>query len=260
MRCLSKRIETIIIRSTDMPHLALVSSNRMVERTCAGHMTHDLRNLLATVGLHLETLERLAGPHGAKAASGAQALIGKAAGLCNTMLAAEAGADGRPRRSGVDVGQVARDIVALLQPTAPQGFAVEIESQGGVALADPNAVFRILFNLISNAVTVARTTGKLTRLGISIAREAQTVVVGLTDNGPGLPVAVRKHLFRPQPGSSAGHGHGLAIVRDLVDRNGGTITLTPTRKGTAFVLTLPALAAMVQESPLTRSLGQRAAR
>jgi signal transduction histidine kinase len=242
-----------------MAHLALVSSNRMVERSSAGSMAHDLRNLLATVGLHLETLGRLAGPHGAKAASSTQALIGKAATLCSAVLAAEAGPDRSPRRSGVDVSQVVRDVAALLQPTAPQDFAVDVESIGSViALADPTAVFRVLFNLISNAVTVARA-GKLTKLSMSIAREAQTVVIRLTDNGPGLPAAVRKHLFRAPP-ASAGHGHGLAIVRELMERNGGTITLASARKGTTFVLTLPALAAVVAESPLTRSLGQRAAR
>src|SRR5262245_10937822 len=243
-----------------MAHLALVSSNGMVERTPAGHMAHDLRNLLATIGLHLETLQRLAGPHGSKAASSAQALIGKAATLCNTVLASDGDAAGRPRRSGVDVSQVVREVVALLQPIAPKDFAVETDSTGSViALADPHAVFRILFTLVSNAVTVARA-GKLTRLSISIGREAQSVVIRLADNGPGLPAAVRKHLFRPRPGSSD-HGHGLAIVRDLAERNGGTITLESTRKGAAFVLTLPALATMVApESPLTRSLGQRAAR
>src|SRR5262245_44573914 len=243
-----------------MSHLALVASNRMVERTSAGHMAHDLRNLLTTVGLHLETLQRLAGPHGSKAACSAQALIGKAATLCSAVLAAEGATDGRPRRGGVDVSQVARDVAALLRPTAPPDFAIEIDSEnGGIALADPNAVFRILFNLVGNAVAVARS-GKLTKLSIAIAREAQTVIVRLTDNGPGLPAAVRKNLFRSPPATSA-HGHGLAIVRELVERNGGTIALMPARKGAAFTVTLPALAAMVvAESPLTRSLGQRAAR
>jgi len=45
-------------------------------------MAHDLRNLLATVALHLETLQRLSGPSGAKAADAAHALLTRGATLC----------------------------------------------------------------------------------------------------------------------------------------------------------------------------------
>src|SRR5262245_58617521 len=90
----------------------------------AGHLAHDLRNVLTTVGLHLETLERLAGAHGAKPASAGHALLAKAAALCNALLASESEAESR--RTAVDMAQVARDVVALLKPTAPDGFAVDI--------------------------------------------------------------------------------------------------------------------------------------
>ena len=53
-----------------MPQLALVSSSQAFGRPAA-HTTHDLRNLLTTIGLHLETLQRLSGPTGAKAADAA---------------------------------------------------------------------------------------------------------------------------------------------------------------------------------------------
>ena len=53
---------------------------------------HDLRNLLATVGLHLETLQRLSGPSGAKAANAAHALLTRGAALCNDALDSTAGA------------------------------------------------------------------------------------------------------------------------------------------------------------------------
>jgi len=49
-------------------------------------LAHDLRNLLALVGLHVETLRRLSGPSGSAAADAVQALLTRGATLCNKAL------------------------------------------------------------------------------------------------------------------------------------------------------------------------------
>jgi signal transduction histidine kinase len=245
-----------------MSHLSLVPATQSTERHAAPHpgaaqMAHDIRNALTTIGLHLETLERLAGTAGAKAAGAGHALVAKAATLCNLAIENETGSAGRSRRTAVDMAHVARDVVGLIEAAMPAGLEVEIESDGRVmALADPNAAFRILFNLVNNAVTVARANAKLRKLNISITRDGTTVAVRIADDGPGLPAAVRKALFKPV--AQAASGQGLAIVRELVERSGGAIRLEPTAKGATFVMTLPAFASMlVRESPVTRSLGRR---
>jgi signal transduction histidine kinase len=237
-----------------MSHLALVSTNR-----APAHVAHDLRNLLATIALHLETLERLAGPHGAKAAGAAHVLTGKAAALCNAAIDS-ASADSRMRRRGVDAAQLVRQIVDLVRPAAPADLSIDIQSDGTTTvLAEPTEAFRIVFNLVSNAVTVARETARISRIAVSIARLGSTVSIRIADDGPGLPAAVRTNLFRTP--KSARSGHGLAIARELAERNGGTLSYDPTPQGTAFLVTLPAFAAtLVENGPVTRSLGQRIAR
>src|SRR6516162_5190529 len=57
-----------------MSQLVVASNNPALSCPLRAHVAHDLRNLLATVGLHLETLQRLSGPSGAKAANAANAL------------------------------------------------------------------------------------------------------------------------------------------------------------------------------------------
>ena len=64
---------------------------------------HDIRNLLATIGLHLDSLARLSGPHGTKAANAAHALIARAGGMCNEAVVAAGAADGRRRRHPFDI-------------------------------------------------------------------------------------------------------------------------------------------------------------
>jgi two-component system, sensor histidine kinase and response regulator len=262
-----------------MSHLALVAAatpNRASEtHSLAAHnlaaydlVAHDLRNLLATIGLHLETLARLAGPSGAKAADAAQALLGRGAALCNCALERAANTDIRARRRGVDPAQIARQIADLLGPAAPKSFGFRIDQEGtACVLADPDEMFRILFNLISNAVGVAqRKPGALTTVTVRIRTEGANVTTHISDDGPGLPAPVRARLFAPAVRGSQSskdrhthrhtHGYGLAIARELTERNGGTLTLDTAAKGAAFALTLPALLAVL---PQDRSLGRRAA-
>jgi signal transduction histidine kinase len=248
-----------------MSHLALVPAAPEKHAPASHHLAahdlvaHDLRNLLATVGLHLETLQRLAGPAGAKAANAAHALLDRGATLCNSALERAATADIRARRRGVDLAQIARQIADLLGPIAPKGFAFKIGQEGtGCVLADPDEIFRILFNLMSNAVAVAQgKPGALTTLIVQVRTEGASVTTHLSDDGPGLPTSVRAKLFsapsRRSPSSQ--HGYGLAIARELTERNGGTLALVAAAKGASFALTLPALLSVL---PQDRSLGRRA--
>src|SRR3954470_15851051 len=136
-----------------------------------GSMAHDLRNLLATVALHLETLQRLSGPSGAKAAEAAHALLTRGATLCNAVLDRTTNGDGRVRRKCLDPRQVARQIADLLAPTAPKDFSFDIEQGAATCvLADPDDLFRVLFNLMRNAVAVAnREPGSLKTVTVRVS-------------------------------------------------------------------------------------------
>ena len=138
-----------------MPQFTVLSSQAARGFLPAAQVAHDLRNLLAILGLHVETLQRLAGPGGAKAGAAAHALLERSAGSCNSAIDRATIGNGRPHRRGVDLLQSARQCADLLAPNAPEGFSFQIESGGPASvLADPDEVFRILFNLLSNAVAV----------------------------------------------------------------------------------------------------------
>src|SRR3974377_597447 len=87
---------------------------------------HDMRNILASIGLHLETLQRLSGPSGAKAADAAYVLLTRGTVLCNTALDASVNADNSTHRRRVDLVETARQIADLLAPGAPKGFSFNI--------------------------------------------------------------------------------------------------------------------------------------
>jgi hypothetical protein len=243
-----------------MAHLTVVSTNP----TCppSVHAAHDLRNIMASIGLHLETLQRLSGPSGAKAADAAYALLTRSVALCNRALDCTTNADNNARRRRVDLVQTARQIADLLAPSAPKEFSFDIgQNSAGCVLADPDDVFRILFNLMNNAVSVAR--GKanaIKSVTIRVTTEGTVVTMQVSDDGPGLPVYVQSRLFRTQSRRSRPprRGYGLAIARELAERNGGTLKLAPSARGASFELKLAALVSVLpQDGP--RSLGRRAA-
>jgi signal transduction histidine kinase len=60
-------------------------------------------------------------------------------------------------------------------------------------------MFRILFNLIHNAVGVARAVGTPRRIALALEQNAATVTLRVADDGPGLPDEVRKMAVPTQP-------------------------------------------------------------
>ena len=127
-------------------------------------------------------------------------------------------------------------------------------------LSDPDEAFRILYNLMNNAVAVAnRDAGSLRTVTIRADVEGPALTrCGSPTMVRGLPVDVRTKLFvrRAARASTPRHGYGLAIARELAEHNGGTLTLAPSTKGTTFVLKLPVLLTVLQGEP--RHLGRRA--
>ena len=72
---------------------------------------------------------------------------------------------------------------------------------------------------------------------------ADSLVLTLTDNGKGIPEAVKEHVFMPffttKP-RGEGTGLGLSVVRDMVTEAGGEIRIEcPATGGTAVLITLP---------------------
>jgi signal transduction histidine kinase len=112
--------------------------------------------------------------------------------------------------------------------------------------ADPDAVDRILKNLISNALKYSPATA---RVHVAADRDGPgTVRFTVRDAGPGIPPAALPHVFEPYyrapgaAGAAPGTGLGLAVVKALVEAHGGGIEVaSEVGYGTAISFTLPCI-------------------
>jgi two-component system OmpR family sensor kinase len=116
----------------------------------------------------------------------------------------------------------------------------------GTLSADPDAIAQALRNLIANAIEHTAAPGGLVRL-LVIPLAGERVCFVVEDDGPGIPVEQREHVFdrfhRTDPArdrASGGTGLGLAIVRAIVDAHGGSASVEePLAAGARMVLELP---------------------
>lgn len=111
-----------------------------------------------------------------------------------------------------------------------------IESDSVELDADFDQIFRILMNLIRNAIAAGSR-----RITIQGTTEGDVSVIDCRDNGPGLPESIQRCLFSEKsPVDSVGAGLGLSIAWELARNHGGDLTLLETGpQGTAFRLVLP---------------------
>lgn len=124
-------------------------------------------------------------------------------------------------------------------------FTVDIPEQGLPEIRGDRArLEQVLMNLVSNAIKYTPDGG---HVWLSARREGDGVQISVRDNGIGIPEADAPHVFerfyrvdKARSRESGGTGLGLPIAKEIVERHGGSITLTSVLgAGTSVTLYLP---------------------
>jgi signal transduction histidine kinase len=214
--------------------------------------SHELRTPLATLQATLELMqEDLRGPPGgpvdrpALEARAQAALLQthRLAGLATDLLDlnrvdGEVPLGAEPIELFEAAAMLRRDVADRL---AADGRSLEVAGAGPQhALADPAAVLRILFVLLDNACAYGAGTVR-----IHIRGDGGRALIRVTDEGPGLSITDREHVFERFQRGEAGRTHpgfglGLAIARGLAERMGGSLQAPLVASGACFELRLPA--------------------
>jgi signal transduction histidine kinase len=209
-------------------------------------IAHDLRTPLFTLRGSLEALERGVGDAGYLPRAQAKAahldrLVSDLFTFSRLEYAREAVAF-----EEVDVAALARRAAEDAEPiAAARGCAVHVRGvhSGLPVRGDPDALLRVLTNLLDNAIRHGHR-----RVVLGAYRENGAVHLEVADDGPGFAPEDLDHVFEPlfrsdraRAGRTGGTGLGLAIARRLARAHGGDVAAANDPGGGArATLTLPA--------------------
>jgi len=109
-------------------------------------------------------------------------------------------------------------------------------------LAEPVALEQIVHNLLMNALQALQEVPPADRqLEVALSSDTHLARLGISDNGPGIPVDVLSRIFEPFFTTRAnGLGLGLSLCETLATSMGGTLTArNQSLRGAVFCLSLP---------------------
>lgn len=153
-----------------------------------------------------------------------------------------------PERRAVSLNDVVETVLSLVSyPLRKDGIRIETDLDPSIppVVGDAHQLEQAVLNLLNNAHQALREAGIGGTIRVQTASPApDRVVLGVRDDGPGIPASLRARVFDPffttkQPGE--GTGLGLWLVYGTVQAHGGRIELdTGEGAGALFRITLPA--------------------
>ncbi|MFK8056390.1 MAG: ATP-binding protein [Saprospiraceae bacterium] len=170
--------------------------------------------------------------------SGATRLSAMVEGILNL---AKANHEDYSNYENIDLPTVVAEVADLIDPD--QHHIIDFEGDQRRMRSSLTAVKQVLMNLVSNAVKYHHLpAGKII---VSATKDEANYTIRVTDNGPGIAVDDQERIFEAfVTGKEAprvpGTGLGLALVRSLSNRLGGSLSLeSKVGEGSTFVVVLP---------------------
>jgi hypothetical protein len=163
----------------------------------------------------------------------------------------------------VPLRELVTEALPMLSPQCERlGVTLRSGTLDASAMADPTRLRQVLLNLLSNAIKYNRPGGSVVVEGLCQGSE---VLIRVSDTGQGLSAQQLEHLFEPfnrlgrENDSSEGTGIGLAIVKALVERMGGSVHVeSHAGQGSVFEVRLAAAVATGVEASAPLPTGRDA--
>jgi two-component system, sensor histidine kinase len=245
--------------------------NRQLERVSEAKSvflattSHELRAPLTALLAETELLDRLLpSPESGedlcrRLVSGARSNAGHLLRLVDDLLdlsRIEAG-QLELRVAPMDLRQVARDVVAALQPVVTEGLMLDLRVGDSAPITgDRDRIWQVVSNLVNNAANATPRGGGPVRIEVTACGSGSQLRV--IDAGVGIAADQLERMFAPfeqGPERGRGLGLGLTIARYIVEAHGGTLQATSTPgRGSCFTATFrgeaaPCARAAIAPSP-----------
>jgi signal transduction histidine kinase len=150
------------------------------------------------------------------------------------------------QKEGLEINEAILEIMGLTRVAmSKHSVSVKMRLAEGLPhiLGDRIQLQQVILNLIMNAIEAMSEVSDAPRELLISTSEAEpgSVLVEVSDSGPGLPSANLARIFEPfYTTKSSGLGMGLPICRSIVEAHGGRLWARPNEpRGAVFFMTLP---------------------
>ncbi|MCX6356690.1 MAG: PAS domain S-box protein, partial [Candidatus Aureabacteria bacterium] len=235
--------------------------------TLTGGIAHDFNNILAGLMGYISLMKMNIDKNGGLSADldSVEKLLHRGASLTGKLLAFSR--RGSYHAGLINLNRVIDDVFGVLRQTAGRGVDIvgDMAPDLWSVLADEGELHQVVMNVCLNACEAMPEGGTLTARTANLIhgpalqrqlpqlKKEKYISLTVADTGVGMEARDLSHIFEPfysTKTKKSGTGLGLAVVRTIVEKLGGCITLKSTpRAGTTFTIYFPASERKEKESP-----------
>jgi two-component system NtrC family sensor kinase len=241
---LAREFDAMAAAIEEREHRLIRSERLATVGRMAAHITHEIRNPLASLGLNVELLADEVGADNQEARKLVQSIgneVDRLSEITETYLRFV-----RLPKPKVEREDLAAIVTSVLEFAGGElrlaGIAWTIQAEAGLpeVLVDESQIRQAILNLARNAKEAMAGGGRI-QVEVGKTGDGEVRLI-FADSGPGISTENIANIFEPFFSTKAkGTGLGLALVQQIVNEHGGRIEVNcPPEGGTRFTLLFPA--------------------
>ncbi|MCU0577086.1 MAG: ATP-binding protein, partial [Desulfobacterota bacterium] len=235
-----------VTKTREMERLLHVQDRMASLGRVAAGIAHEIRNPLSGINIYVNAMEKLHKSGDNEKMRDIFMKIHAASTKIESVIkrVMDFSKPSEPRLVETDINKPVEEALGLSAVMLRKaGIRVKMDLAHGLPLcrADPQLIEQVILNLINNAAEAMRDMNREKAIEVLTAYREDSIIVKVSDSGPGVPEALRQRIFDPFYTTKIGStGIGLSLSHRIVQDHGGTLNVSAgILAGAEFTIRIP---------------------